>query len=575
MNDQILQSYIEHFSDSQGFKELLPPDCFERFVNYCIVSKQYPREFDIESLSVGGGDDIGVDGMAITVNGNIIQSEEEIDFLLSKNGYIDASFTLIQSKSSSKFKSDQVGTLIFGIKSFFDEKAAIPENEDIKNLRALKDKIYQNSINFDEPPELRIYFVTTGEWKEPEQITGRVERELAEIKSKKMFRKITFNFYDANRLKDTYRELRRKTIKEVNFPNHVALPEIPGVRQSFIGSLAAKEYVRLISDSDGNLQKSLFEDNVRDYQGINKVNIDIQTTLTDKKIQAALAILNNGITIIAKKIDPVGTRIKLTDFQIVNGCQSSHVLYEQRSRIEDGTHVIVKFIETTDQDLAARVIRATNRQTLVTDEAFESLAPFHKDLEEFYNAHTNKIDNPIYYERRSRQYDDLPNIKPTQVVTLATQINAYVATTLAQPHSTHRYYGELLDANRSKIFRSEDNKEPYYLSTLMLNRLERAFKFFQIEKSLKKFKYQILYMAHSYNEVIRKNTKGYSFDNSLETYGRDDTCFPIFKACAEHVQNALQATSINWKEAVRSRDFSNELRSSFEGVAKANAGVHL
>lgn len=567
MKDQILESYIDDFSDAEGFRELELPYRFERFVNYCVVSKQYPREFDIESLSIGGGDDIGTDGIAITVNGNIVQSEEEVEYLLQRNGYIDASFTFIQSKSASRFKGDQVGTLIFGIKSFFDSKAAIPENDDIKNLRSIKDKIYKNSISFDDPPELRIYFVTTGEWKEPEQIKGRVERELADIKSKRMFRDVVFSFYDANRLKDTYRELRRKTIKEVDFPNHVALPEISGVRQSFVGSLAAKEYVRLISDLDGNLQKSLFEDNVRDYQGANKVNADIEATLVDVKLQAALAILNNGITIIAKKIDPVGSKLKLTDFQIVNGCQSSHVLYDQRARIEDGTHVVVKFIETTDQDLAAKVIRATNKQTTVTDEAFESLAPFHKDLEEFYNAHIKKVPNPIFYERRSRQYDVSPAVKSSQVVTLATQINAYVATTLGQPHSTHRYYGELLEANRSKIFLSDDNKEPYYLSSLMLNRLERLFRSGMISKNMKKFRFQILYMAHSYNEVMRKK-KGYSFNDSLQLYGTTNFCLPVFKACATLVESSLRKSTTSLNEAVRSRDFSNELRVAFEAEIK-------
>jgi hypothetical protein len=276
------------------------------------------------------------------------------------------------------------------------------------------------------------------------------------------------------------------------------------LRQSFVGSLSASEYINLISDSDGNLQKNLFEDNVRDYQGANKVNADIESTLKDKNIQAALAILNNGITIIAKKIDPVGTKLKLTDFQIVNGCQSSHVLYEQRAKVKPDTHVVIKCIETTDQELAARVIKATNKQTIVTDEAFESLSPFHRDLEDFYNAHTGRIENPIHYERRSKQYEGVPNVKASQVVTLASQINAYVATVLGQPHSTHRYYGELLAANRSKLFNTKDSMEPYYLASLMLNRLERAFRSGQIDRSLKRYKYQILYMLHSYNETLRE-----------------------------------------------------------------------
>lgn len=564
MKDQILQSYVDSFAESLGYGDREPDIKFEKFVNYCVVSKQYPRDFDVESISVGGADDIGLDGVAITVNGNIVQSEEEIDYLLEKNGFLDVAFTFIQSKSSAKFKGDQVGNMIFGIKTIFDPKAAIPENVEIKNVRTIKDKIYSNTISFDEPPQLRIYFVTTGEWKEPKQITGRVHRELQELESRRLFKSIDFNFYDAERLKDTYRELRRKTIKEIDFPNHVALPDIPHVRQSFVGSLSANEYIKLITDSEGNLQKSLFEDNVRDFQGINKVNDDIKETLKDTNLQAALSILNNGITIIAKKIDPVGSKLKLTDFQIVNGCQSSHVLYEQRARLESGTHIVVKVIETTDQELSSKVIKATNKQTIVTDEAFESLSSFHKDLEEFYKAHSKSIDLPIHYERRSKQYDGIPNIAASQVMTLTYQIKAYVATTLAQPHSTHRYYGELLEANRLKMFRPSDSKESYYVSCLMLNRLERAFKAGKLDKSAKRFKYQILYLAHRYHEVLQARKNGYGFEQIIHEYCDEGKYLPIFIAATNLVFKMLEVSRISWKDAERSKEFTTSIRTAFE-----------
>ncbi|MFD1693122.1 hypothetical protein ACFSHR_21235 [Azotobacter chroococcum] len=181
---------------------------------------------------------------------------EEIDYLLKKNGYLDVAFIFVQSKSSSKFKGEQVGTFVFGLKNFFAKKSSIPENAQVQNLRELKDRIYSHSIQFDGLPVLDVYFVSTGEWKSPEAITGRTKHELQDLERMKIFRSVDLSFVDAERLKSTFRELKRKTVKEIEFANHVALPEINHVRQSFVGSLAASEYIKLITDAEGDLQKA-------------------------------------------------------------------------------------------------------------------------------------------------------------------------------------------------------------------------------------------------------------------------------------------------------------------------------
>jgi len=560
MQDQILKSYLDDFTKEYSYEDKNEDERFERFVNYCIVSKQYPRDFDVESISVGGGSDSGLDGVAIIVNGNIIQNQEEIEFLINRNGYLNVSFLFIQTKNSPKFKGDQVGSLIFGLKSFFDKTPSIPENEEISNLRKTKDQVYKNTINLESAPLLDIYFVTTGQWKEPETITGRVERELKDFYDSRLFSSIKFNYIDADKLKETYREIRRKTIKEINFHNHVALPDIQGVRQSFIGSVSAKEFVKLIMDSDGELQKSLFEENVRDFQGRNKVNKDIDKTLKTPELQAALGILNNGITIIAKKVEPIGSKMKLTDFQIVNGCQTSHILYENKANLLENTHVVLKVIETTDIEISSKVIQATNKQTIVTDEAFESLTVFHKDLEEYYKARSGKMKHPIFYERRSKQYEGVPSVPAGQVMTLTAQIKAYVSTTLAQPHSTHRYYGELLESNRNKMFRADDKKESYFISCLALNRLERELRSGRLEPRFKPFKHHLLYIAHYYHELLRKNKAGYNYESIIDFYSEEKSYSKLFTVACKTIDECLKKANINKRDAVRSKEFTEAIR---------------
>ena len=560
MKDQILKGYADDFAKAYGLGEVDDAVVFEHFANYCVTSKQYPREFDFDTLRVGGSDDIGLDGAAFIVNGNIVSAPEEVEYLLKSNGYLDVSFIFIQTKKSAHFKGDQVGTLIFGIKSFFDDQPAIPENEDIKNLRLIKEAIYRNSINFQSSPTLNLYFVTTGEWKEPAQITGRVKKELSDLDSKKLFSDVQFNYYDAEKLKQAYREINRKTVKEVSFHNHVALPDIPGVRQSFVGSIAAKEYVRLISDNENKLQKYLFDDNVRDFQGSNKVNREIEKTIQDPKEQAALSVFNNGITIIAKKVEPIGKKMKLTDFQIVNGCQSSHVLFRNKSSLLEDTHIVVKVIETTDYDFATRVVKATNRQTEVKDEAFESLSQFHKDLEDYYKAKAKMVTDPIYYERRSKQYDGSPTVRAGQVISLSTQINTYVAAVLEQPQSTHRYYGELLESNRPRMFKKDHNLEEYYISALALKRIEGAFKKNVLDGRYKNFKFHLLYLTYQFYMAKKKLTPSYGFENVIADLNDLKNCSSVFKAALSAIAKCLRNSSMTLHDAARSKVFTDSVK---------------
>ena len=564
VKDQILKGYVDTFSTSFGLNEPDESVIFEHFVNYCVTAKQYPRDFDYDNLHVGGSDDIGLDGAAFIVNGNIITAPEEIDYLIERDGFLDVLFILIQTKKSSSFKGDQVGTLIFGVKSFFDDAPSIPENDSVKELRSIKSKIYENSMHLREAPTLNIYFVTTGEWKEPEQITGRVSRELKDLESQKLFSTIDFVFYDAEKLKQTYREINRKTVKEIRFDNHVSLPEIPGVRQAFVGSVSAKEYVTLISDSDGNLQKNLFEDNVRDYQGSNKVNSGIKQTLTSSQDQAALPVFHNGITIISRKVEPIGKKMKLTDFQIVNGCQSSHVLYEAKSSLLEDTHIIVKIIETTDYEFATKVVKATNRQTEVKDEAFESLSQFHRDLEEFYKTKAKSIPNPIYYERRSKQYEGDSSVKSSQVVNLSTQISSFVAGQLVQPQSTHRYYGELLESNRSRMFKDGDRLEPYYITALILKRLDSAFKSKKLDPSYKSFKYHLVYILFQFYKTLKDVKEDYDYDDAIEDLATTEQYLRVANAGIDVIKNILKKESISKHEAVRSKSFTSRLSDDLE-----------
>ena len=117
--DRIVGSLVEDLLSIQEISSESSEKDFERFVNYSIISKEFNRSFDIDDTLTGSGDDTGIDGIAIIVNGQLIQSKEEIDFLISSNNFLEVSMVFIQSKTSSHFDTGDMGVFSFGVKDFF------------------------------------------------------------------------------------------------------------------------------------------------------------------------------------------------------------------------------------------------------------------------------------------------------------------------------------------------------------------------------------------------------------------------------------------------------------------------
>lgn len=72
MKDRIVEGYLKDFCDTNGLQRIDQSKAFEHFVNFCVVSREHPENFDFERVSVGGPGDCAIDGIAILVNDHIV-----------------------------------------------------------------------------------------------------------------------------------------------------------------------------------------------------------------------------------------------------------------------------------------------------------------------------------------------------------------------------------------------------------------------------------------------------------------------------------------------------------------------
>lgn len=380
-----------------------------------------------------------------------------------------------------------MGTFGAGVKDFFSDNPQMRRNETIIEKSKIVEYIFSKATYIKKKPACYLYYVTTGKWVDDQNCVGRMEIVKNDLLDLNIFEDVVYIPVGADLLQKYYRNTIDVIETEIEFSNKILLPEIPGVTQSYLGYVDSESYLKLITGENGEIRKSVFYDNVRDFQGDNPVNHEMSESL--KTDSQKFILLNNGVTVICKELSNIGNKFKLTDYQIVNGCQTSHVIFNNKENIINELQLPIKLIETEDDETVNRIIKATNRQTEVSDEQLIALNEFHRKLEAFYGTFTGA--NRLYYERRSKQYNYGTDIEKVRIVSISTQIKAVASMFYDKPHLASRYYGRLLNSIDG-IFNDGHQMLPYYTCAFTLYRLEFLFRNKSIPAQYRKFKYFIL-----------------------------------------------------------------------------------
>lgn len=198
--------------------------------------------------------------------------------------------------------------------------------------------------------------------------------------------------------------------------------------RALIVDLDVRDLLRIVADNeetrdDVNLEEysilknysvleDAFEDNVRTYlKQRSKINRNIkQTALSDEAFR--FFYFNNGITITCSKFEyPKQQRnpmIVLENFQIVNGSQTIHALYdaflEDHSKFEH-MDVLCRIYETRNEELSTEIAEYTNSQNPVNSRDIRSNDFIQKKLDSELKA------LGYFYERKKGQYANEPKSK--------------------------------------------------------------------------------------------------------------------------------------------------------------------
>lgn len=492
--DQLLTDY----SKKRKITDENKPTLFSLYAVDNVVLSCVRNAYDVWDVFVDGQNDTGIDGVAVTLNDQLITSIEQAEKIISSERECRTKFVFIQATMDREFKKQKMTAFTYGVWSFFKNEDLGPQNDRLLKVVQLKDQILQmiEEKGFGRP-EIELYYVSNGQWTGDEVLKGAIRGSTDLVNENNRFRRVEFIPLDFRNILDMRRTLVRRNEGKLHTYGLSEMPGMPGVRKAFLGTVMAEDLISLIRHPVLNrVDRNVFLENVRGFQGKdNFVNAGINETL--KRPDSSLfPLLNNGITIVCRGHEESGPRLSIFDYQIVNGCQTSTILFENREALE-GQDILVpaKIVVTRNEDIISRIIRGSNSQTTVTDEHILSLHPFNRRLAEYYRAIT--IGNGrerIYYDIRQGEFGSNPQLDPTRIITIREQIQNFASMFLRRPYDAVDRLKTLRDSIPDHIFNPDHALDPYYTSSLAMHRFHALRRDKLIEPEFENFRFQLLYI---------------------------------------------------------------------------------
>ena len=184
--------------------------------------------------------------------------------------------------------------------------------------------------------------------------------------------------------------------------------------------------------------------------------------------------MNNGVTILATNAFIAGKELCIENVQIVNGLQTTETIHRHFSTEgtdleQDNRALLVKVIQTDDDAVRSRIIKATNYQNTVDLASLRGLDKIQRDIEDFFAKHG------WYYDRRKNYYKNQG--KPIErIVTVPYLAAAVRAIALGDPARSQRQRSKSLrdDETYKQIFDERWDIEVFLTSLEITKAVEAA-----------------------------------------------------------------------------------------------------
>lgn len=470
---------------------------FEAFANYCVFSKCSADKVEVVDIVYEGADP-GIDGAMLFLDDRAVFSAEELREILSASRReFDVTVILTQVKSSQSWRKVEVDSFISAIVDLLGDAPAQPHAPYLADFRASFRAVFENIGRVrNGRPNLRAYFLSAAPNTDAPEILAAFAIGKKALAALGYFHDVDYIMAHREELHSLWLGAGANVEAQLATVGYVAFPEAPSINNAYVATVHARDFIdAVLKNPDGTVRKKLFEENVRDFLGVDaEVNSEISQTISNAEKRMRFGLMNNGITIVASVVRPSGQAIFLRDFQIVNGCQTSNILISRDSDIARGVSLMVKLIEASDPVVIDDIVRATNRQSKVEDAQFASTLAALRDIENYFHARGRDETNRLYFERRKGQYGP-ENIPAVRIFDVREVARCYAAIFIMRPDLASRYPNRLTSDLLKEVFKPGISEEHYYAACFCHYRLKMLIGNRKFDQRYSKLRWHIMCAA--------------------------------------------------------------------------------
>ena len=455
-NERVLIGQLLQQLQADQTTPLSESDAFEFFACDQVLKTSDPSGDEVTAGVVGGNNDGGIDGVYTFVNDQLITEDSEIfedDFSASIYGSdVPLRLVLVQAKTETSFTETALDKVSSSTKRLLNLEKTEEELRDLYSAELLgRVALFRNALKIlaivHPAVRVELTYATMGDKGSINTKVLKKAEDLEEEFSGTLSGAIgKVSFLGA-------RELWATASTKPTYTLQLTFRENATSGTSHVALVSLRDYVAFLSAKDGELRRNIFDWNVRDFQGGVEVNREILASLQDPDAPE-FWWLNNGVTIICSKVTITEKTYTLDDVQIVNGLQSSFMIFEALRDVgEDDPSfnrtVLVRILRTEDPAIRDRVIRATNRQTSVPEASLRATDDTQRNIEAYF------LTRDWYYDRRKNYYRNMDKPKD-RIIGIPFLAQAVMAVGLSRPNDSRARPTSLLktDANYETIFSS-------------------------------------------------------------------------------------------------------------------------